>query len=979
MHNQNPLPDNHQLRQWQENFLRLNTRRMEQASSLMPPRQQRLLDMLPLLLHVNHPQLPGFVDHETPAGIEHYSPAPAAIRAIRSLLPNSPKLENAAEGSCASISALFLMGSLGSLAQSRSSDLDVWVCLQSALPAEQQQRLGKKCLRLEQWAMTQGVELHLFAMDLPQFRLGQHKDSDGEDCGSTQFLLLLDEFYRSALWLAGRWPRWWLIPQEQEQRAGAYWQELLDAHLTRPEQWLDLGDLPGIPADEFLGAALWQLNKGLSNTYKALLKLALCRHYAEQYPAIRPLAWDLKQRMHHPGHDEEHNLHECDAYLLLVRRITGISGGIQAGATGNERRNALICRAFYYKTGIHLSQNSSDSHDWRCQPLRQLTSEWGWTDADLIELDSREDWTPQRIFQERNELVADMLASYRQLSQFSLRHCQQVHINAADMRVLGNRLAAAFDSRPGKIILINPGISPSTVQPQLTLLRYPGVWQLASGRWITAPPDRQILKQSPSLIELLLHCLHNQLWARGTGLHCEPVERSITQTELQQLLACLYRLSQKYQHTGEWQNAPYLRHLHLFINVATDPLDQYSRAGLQKLSDRDDPLNFSASHHNLVASIDLLSINSWNEWQITRFEGKRALADVLPVVMQALASKPRPSLEVHCFNCNRPIRIRQRVLALLTSMLVHQRRYAGPFLFAMGEHWWWQAATEPHRIEPKAMESPACIRLENEDELWQLLARPGRPGFHPPAIDRWLTTGLPLALMTEHMSPQRWQLFYQREGTLLTFYLTDECGLLLRQHVQYSELSHWLLPTLRFLLQLQQRWPRLHGTRLDNLQLFELRGNADKYSCQPRPLPDLANNASPIELTAIFDHDQQPTLYCNHDEFSIWQYGQGLYPAIAERVISLRSRHERYPCYLSDLQLARPAGLLEHWQQKQQLEHSLAIALHNAPPEKSFPEQSTLSGLASSRNKPGNKPALNQQASSQAATGKPANTSSTRR
>jgi hypothetical protein len=70
-------------------------------------------------------------------------------------------------------------------------------------------------------------------------------------------------------------------------------------------------------------------------------------------------------------------------------------------------------------------------------------------------------------------------------------------------------------------------------------------------------------------------------------------------------------------------------------------------------------------------------------------------------------------------------------------------------------------------------------------------------------------------------------------------------------------------------------------------------------------------------------------------------------------VISLRSRNERYPCYLSDLQLAKPAGLLEHWQQKQQLEQFLAIALRNAPPEKSFPEQSTLSAIANS-SKPAN-------------------------
>ena len=922
----NLLPDNHQLRQWQEGFLRLNHLRLERATSLMPPRQQRLLELLPLLLHINHAQLPGFVDRETPAGIEHYHPPAAAIRAARSLLPNSPQLDRPADGPRDAISALFLMGSLGSLAQSRSSDLDVWVCLQHPLAAEQQQRLQRKCQRIEQWAITQGVELHLFVMDLQQFRQGQHQDSDGENCGSSQFLLLLDEFYRSALWLAGRWPRWWLVPVAEEQRASDYWQELLEAHLTHPDLWLDLGDLPGIPPEEFIGAALWQLSKSLGNPYKALLKLALCRHYAEQYPHIRPLAWDLKELIQHPGDMPDNDLEACDAYLLLIQRIT-------SGQPANERYHNMIRRAFYYKTGLQLSQTQQDQNDWRRPRLLAITRQWQWTAADLVEFDSRDQWLPQRVFQERNELVADMLATYRQLSMFSQRHDIQCHINATDLRLLGNQLSAALDARPGKIQRLNPGISHSLVQSQLTLLRYPGVWQLACGRWTSPPPDRQIIRQSQSLVELLLFSLHNDLWQKGTGLHTVPAAQAITAPELQQLLLCLRQLVQRYQYASDWQELPRLRHLHLFINVATDPLDQYSRAGLQKLSDLDDPLNFSSSHHNLVASVDLLSINSWNEWQVQRIEGPRAFAEILPVIMDALARRPRPTLEVHCFNPNRPARIRQRVLALLTSMLVHQRRHAGLFVFALGEHWWClNPPADQHQLETFADHNAGqCQRLENEEALWPRLQTPQRPGFHPPAFDARLETRLPVSILSQNLSDQHWQLFYQREGSLLTFYLADECGSLLRQHVRYEELTHWLLPTLRFLTRLQQRWPRLNNRHIHSLRLFELRLQPDGWACLPRPLPDLDNRSSPIELTAVFDHDNQPTLYCNHEEFSIWQYGHQLYQAVAQRVISLRSRQETYPCYLSDLQFHRGAGLLVLWEHKQTVEQRLADALRGNP------------------------------------------------
>lgn len=914
------LPDNHQLRQWQDNFLRLNRLRLERASTLLPARQQRLLELLPLLLHLNHPQLPGFVDHDTPAGIELWQASPSTLQAARSLLPNSPKLERSDSRNPA-IAALYLMGSPGSLAQNRSSDFDVWVCLSAPLSLENHQRLQEKCRRLEQWATTQGGELHLFPMDLDAFRNGLQRQSDSEDCGSSQYMLLLDEFYRSALWLAGRWPRWWIVPECWHQHSDQYWQQLVDAHLTRPEQWLDIGTIRDIPPDEFLGAALWQLNKGLHDPYKALLKLQLCRHYAEQYPHIRPLSNDLKDILHHLTEDEATAmLDECDPYRLLLSRI-------DSTATSVDRRTALIRKAFYFKTGL-TARWMRENNNWRSRAMNMLIQKWGWSEQEQDDLDQRHQWSPQRIFKERNALVAEMLAAWRQLSQFSLRLSQQLHINPTDMRILGNQLTAAFDSRPGKIIRINPGISRSSSQEQLTLFHYPGVWQLAVGRWTTPPPDRQILKQSPSLIELLLFCLHNQLWNRNTGLHCEPAS-AINGAELQQTLRTLMAIWQQQNRNGDWASVQSLRHMHLFINVATDPLDRYSRVGLQKLSDLDDPLNFSATHTSLVASIDVITINSWNEWQVVRYQGPQALADVLPLVVQALNAKTRPVLEVHCHNANRPGRIRQRVVGLLTRILRHQRRRSGPYLFALGEHWWWQ---EPcNSDDPLANHSGQgqCLRLESEAALWQQLQQPVE-GFHPLAVDRWLKTPWPLAIITEQMAPDRWQLFYLREGQQVTFYLADECGAMLHQQVQYQQLSHWLLPTLRFLVRLQQRWLYLPGKQAVSLHLYELRNTSEGWTCLPRPLPDTEHRSAPVELSASIDHDRQPTLYCNHEEFSIWQYGSDLYPAVAERVISLRSRQERYPCYLSELSIAIGSGLLQHWQLKQQIESDLARALQNS-------------------------------------------------
>ena len=70
--------------------------------------------------------------------------------------------------------------------------------------------LQKKAGKLQQWAFESGLEAHLFLMNGEKFKRGQREPLTGENCGSAQHYLLLDEFYRTGILLAGRWPAWWL-------------------------------------------------------------------------------------------------------------------------------------------------------------------------------------------------------------------------------------------------------------------------------------------------------------------------------------------------------------------------------------------------------------------------------------------------------------------------------------------------------------------------------------------------------------------------------------------------------------------------------------------------------------------------------------------------------------------------------------------------------------------------------------------------
>lgn len=887
----------------------------------MSPRQRRILDVLPLLLHTNHPQLPGFVDHATPARIEHFEIGESIIEEAQALFRGLPKLDFLAEQPAA-ISSLFLMGSLGSLAQSKTSDIDMWLCLARPVSADALGKLQLKCQRIECWASQQNVELHIFVMDLDAFRQGQHRAAKGEDCGSTQHLLLLDEFYRASVWLTGRMPRWWITPLECKtpSQAESYWRNLVDSGLINAQQWLDPGHIAEIPVNEFLGAGLWQLTKGLSSPYKSLLKLQLYRSYAEQQPVGIPLCQQLKLLVHSGCADTD----QCDPYQLMLNRVTTPMLEQQQPSRAN-----LVRRAFYLKTGIKLSFPSRANEDWRYNPLRALVKQWGWGNAELIELDNQQTWTAHQVFKERNELVGEMLSGYRTLSRVGQQKKQKVHISERDIRVLGNRLTAAFDARPGKIVDMNPGILEDIHQDNLTLIHYPGVWQLAEGRPVKNPPDHSILKQSPSLVEILSFCWQNQLIGRSTRIHTDSENNGLSRYELLQLSSSLRQLRQRDLTAPNWGQPPVPVAIQLFINVARDPMEQLSRIGLQKISDQNDPLSFSAAKEVLIQQLELLTINSWGEHEVQKFsDAPVSRKDSKPALLEALLKvtcclkdrKHRPLIEVHCFNGNRAPAIRHRMISLLQNLLKHMRRSTGAYLFRMGARICY-LSQKNNKYQYQL--------LESENAIWPLLeqADHGLPGLDPA-----LQLESPLEAILANAHPNSWQLFYTRNNDRLTFFLVDQQGAILREEVNTKEVGYWMLPALRMLNGLKQHWAEEEAHPVNQIELMELIPDDDNgWHYEERSIPESSKSPANIELRAVIDHEGQATLYCNQEEFSRWQYGDKLYLEVARHVQSLRGSKDKYPCYLSGIQLPDNNSLLDHWRHKRAVERQLALALEGAP------------------------------------------------
>jgi len=909
------LPPSQQINQWRQSFLSLNSARLEQARSLMLDRQTRVLDVLPILLHLNHPQLPGFINHRVPAGIEHFSPQANSLNALR-FVAKGLQVPRISGIRC--IQAIFLMGSLGTLAQTTDSDLDVWLCHIDDLSDEQLAMLKTKCELIEKWAASQKVELHFFLMNAEDFRHGKLQTNvDSEHSGSTQHLLLLDEFYRSSLWIAGRMPSWWLIPTEYEKHSQGYLSQLSEHQLIHDVHWINFGSIPTIPAAEFVGAGLWQLNKGLKNPYKSLLKLLLTQHYASQYPKIRPLCWDLKDIVH----GGNINPLECDGYLLMLQRVS-----THIAAEHDQKRLELLRRAFYFKANLPLTKaNQGQQRQWRYQELKEIVETWHWTHDQLRHLDHRDEWQVHEVQAERNALVNEMLTSYRYLAAFSDQYTKKIRINRKDLTLLGNQLYAFYDAKPGKILTINPNIIPDLVQDKISLvLTDEKRWQLISGIY-NKETEHRVLKQSPSLMELLCYAHFNGLLSNHTNYAIYPEHNPLTKYELNELLQVVRSLA-KPKHIAA---ANFLRpsqpvQWQVFINAGIDPMHQFTRRGMQKLSNRDDALGYSALKESLVQSIDLLTINSWGEWRIQRFQGQHALIDSLYYLLQhtPLARKQGwPEYQCHCFCVSRAGAISMRVEQIfddLTRHVIDQPKV--DYILEAGKNYYvWQQEKNTIKLQ----------QADSVPKFLSILSRPRQQYAHY-KLDSNALSGSPLKAIFDNAKPGAWQVYFWHKEDRYFWYLLDERGVLLHQQQKAKSDSEVLIPIIRFLRQVDQRMQgRLIRQRARPLQMFELKLNSvsAEFERIPRRLPPRQDQSSQIQLNAILDDQNQVNIYCNGEEFSVWEWGSQLYQKVAETIMNMRTGNETYPVYLTDIALYGDESIIQHIKFKQVIEKDLNDAL----------------------------------------------------
>lgn len=917
-----PLPteiDRDTILQIKARFLHLNQERKNIAQTHLTSRQQQCIEVLPLLLHFNHPRLPGYHAKTTPSGISHFSPSVGQLRIAKSMGKGFRAPTALARKT--PLLALYVMGSVGTVAQSSKSDMDFWLCHSADIFPEALLELEKKCELIAAWAKDMGLEWHFFLMQPEAFSRGEHGHLSTEGSGSAQHFLLLDEFYRSAILVAGRLPIWWFITSTDRTSYDREKLLITEKGFLRDNEWLDFGPVGDVPPSEFVSAAVWQLYKSITSPYKSLLKLLMLEVYLSQHPHVLTLSDKMKLHIY-TGNFSAKNL---DPYLFLLRELSEYFI-----ARKEFDRLELMRQCFYFK----LEDSSSKiKRNGKNDALIDALESWQWEPLDFQHLNMSTTWNAQQVMSERNRLVNELTASYRLLLELARQTQASLDINSEEISVLGRKLHAAFDHSIGKIEFINPAIS-KNISANYLLFFYSNdnqEWHifLTNNRW---ERTRTSLMSGKFITELVCWCYFNQILASQTRIKIEG-HKNFNEAELQTLVSVLDGLNMLPMASpphAAFTRAVQPKQALLLIN---DPALCTTQKASSDSADSD-PLN--SVDGALIQQYTLLIFSTWGEVRLVQM-GQHLSNFLQWLVDQKGALFP---IQVSCLARYRANAIERRLQPLIQRVqtLISQPAEPPARLIMQVEH--------TFIVCERALRWQ-IVQLPGADALWHHLAQP-LAECQSILLDAQHHPLDPLLPISEYSAHACIQVFYRVAERSVSLYYRDERGSLLRFQQAFHEQASLLKPLHHFIRAVLQRNPVESSASMFGIfpvEFYELLKKQGRLVAERRHATSDIGNLGLFQLqfcVESLDLNQAPETWV----LSAWLDGESIKPvpqeslfvAVARAILAHRQSGQRYPCFITDVDLSlcqhqlHPIGQLQtsHFMQvKIKLEQALNKALQN--------------------------------------------------
>ncbi|MGL1864052.1 MAG: class I adenylate cyclase [Pseudodesulfovibrio sp.] len=529
----------HALLKREERMLAYNRTRLARAINSMERDKQVFLRILPHMLDTDVFERKFALKNVPSCDVWGYTSSLSAIELSKQFFPEHKPTRGKAD---VHILAVYAMGSLGTVAQTATSDLDCWVCYEGEIGSQAMSGLKQKLDALGLWAESEfGLEAHFFPMSMDDVRDNIFSSGDEESSGSAQALLLKEEFYRTALRIAGKHLAWWVTPASANRKAyDACIQSARRYPLTGRPRLEDFGHLAPVPADEYFGASLWQMVKAVHSPFKSVLKLGLLESYAD--PKTSPLP--LCNRIKHNIFMNRHGVRRTDPYASLFSTLRAYYA-----EGGDDEAAQLLTESFMFKANLcdipffmNLPARADDA-----SLIETLFGE-GYTDPEQV-CNSDEAWTFEKSLKMGASVRHYMVNTYQHIQAVLTQGGQtDTLINSADLTRMGRRIAANFSKKPNKIMRV-PFMD--TKSDGFTILhlsaeKAPGkkpVWVTRGGSKKEAKKSAeslQLLHRSGDIAHMLAWLLANQIYTPKSLLQADRTIAPISVADLQKLMPAMH-------------------------------------------------------------------------------------------------------------------------------------------------------------------------------------------------------------------------------------------------------------------------------------------------------------------------------------------------------------------------------------------------------------------------------------------------------
>jgi adenylate cyclase class 1 len=437
------IEEMHRNRELFQQFNELKYRRFQQLMTNQNIR--RVVNSIPILMSVNNKRLPGYVDGDVPCGIVNFQPEPDAVKYLQGRFYVK---DIDMRRSAPFIEMMAVMGSVGTIAYTRDSDFDYWVCIdRRGVSPEKLSNFQKKVDAVQNWARQEAdIEVTIFVNDITSIKNNIFAESKEEAFGSIIGAVLKDEFFRSSIIIGGKIPFWWVLPRfvrdsEYEKLYAAMPQE------DRSRHFVDLGNLYEISKEDFIGAALFLIIKSLGNPFKSIIKLGLLEKYlfATDYSPL--LCQKIKTNILSGNTDNK----IIDSYIMMFEEVFDYYESTVADKTILK----ILRQNLYLKINPQLSRyigvKDRQSLPYKVLVMFKYVKDWGWSGKEIQALDNFENWDYNRIMVFWNIVKKFMLLSYQKIAaQIPAMNLEQ-KVSESDFKLLSGKIKSHFASEKNKI------------------------------------------------------------------------------------------------------------------------------------------------------------------------------------------------------------------------------------------------------------------------------------------------------------------------------------------------------------------------------------------------------------------------------------------------------------------------------------------------------------------------------------------------